>query len=156
MKVICVGMVKTGTKSIAKALRHLGFNVFDWEEQIFDFIDQWFDVFQNGAEPDVKRVYQNADTVVDIPGNIFWEEILEAFPDCKVILSEREEDSWVKSLVNHLEAIDAVKSRTLSILSPTSRKMGLVLFSNVDALVGSRNKASTITVLSPSFLQTNC
>ena len=143
MKVICAGMAKTGTKSIAKALRHLGFNVFDWEEQIFDFIDHWFDVFQNDAELDVKRVYQNADAVVDIPGNFFWDEILEAFPDCKVILSERDEDSWVKSLANQLEALDAVKSRTMSMLSPTLRKMELVLYSNVDALLGSRNKTST-------------
>ena len=143
MKVICAGIGKTGTKSIAKALRHLGFNVFDWEEQIFDFIDHWFDVFQNGAAPDVKRVYQNADAVVDVPGNLFWEEILEVFPDCKVILSERDEDSWVKSLVNQLETVDAVKSRTLSILSPTMRKIYLVGDSNVVALVGSRNKAST-------------
>ena len=99
MKVICVGVQKTGTKSICKALRYLGFAVFDWEEQIFDFLDHWVDVFQNGAQADVKRVYHNADATLDIPANFFWEEILQAFPDCKVILSEREEDSWVKSFV---------------------------------------------------------
>ena len=93
MKVICAGLQKTGTKSISKALRHLGYAVFDWEEQIFDFLDHWVDVFQNGTKPDVKQIYQNADAVVDIPGNFFWEEILKAFPDCKVILSEREENS---------------------------------------------------------------
>ena len=82
MKVICAGAGKTGTKSIAKALRHLGFEVFDFEEQTLDFLDHWVDVFQNGTKPDVKRVYQNADVCVDAPGNIFFEEILEAFPDC--------------------------------------------------------------------------
>ena len=56
MKVICPGIGKTGTKSIAKALRHLGFEVFDFEDQTFDFLDHWVDVFQNGAKPDVKRV----------------------------------------------------------------------------------------------------
>ena len=73
--------------------------MFDWEEQIFDFLDHWVDVFQNGAQPDVKRVYHNVDAALDILANFFWEEILEAFPDCKVILSEREEDSWVKRFV---------------------------------------------------------
>ena len=115
MNVICAGMNKTGTKSITKALRHLGFTVFNWEEHVFDFLDHWFDVFKNGAEPEVKRVYQNADAVVDIPGTFFWEEILEAFPDCKVILSERDEDSWVKSIGNHLEISQALKSRTAAI-----------------------------------------
>jgi len=147
MKVICAGMPKTGTKSITKALRHLGFTVFDWEEQIFDFLDHWFDVFKNGAEPDVKRVYQDADAVVDTPGNFFWEEILEAFPDCKVILSERDEDSWVKSLVNQLEIVQAMRSRmrsrTVALLSPTMRKLHYTVDSHLDALLGSRNTKST-------------
>ena len=140
MKVICAGMGKTGTKSIAKALRHLGFEVFDWEEQIFDFMDHWLNVFQNGAEPNVKHVYQNADAVVDIPGSFFWEEILEAFPDCKVILSERDEDSWVKSWVNQLEAIDAARSVFVLTLSPTLRKISLIGRESMRALYGSRKK----------------
>ena len=110
MKIICAGAGKTGTKSIAKALRHLGFTVFDWEEQMFDFLDHWVDVFQNGTKPDVKRVYQNADVCVDSPGNFFFEEILKAFPDCKVILSVREEDSWIESAVRHLELIGTLRS----------------------------------------------
>ena len=147
MKVICAGMPKTGTKSITKALRHLGFTVFDWEEQIFDFLDHWFDVFKNGAEPDVKQVYQDADAVVDTPGNFFWEEILEAFPDSKVILSERDEDSWVRSMVNQLEIVQAMRSRmrsrTVALLSPTMRKLHYIVDSHLDALLGSRNTKST-------------
>ena len=50
------------------------------KERTFDFLDHWVDV---GAKPDVKRVYQNAaDICVDTPGNLFFEEILVAFPDC--------------------------------------------------------------------------
>ena len=143
MKIICAGVGKTGTKSIAKALRHLGFTVFDWEEQTFDFQDHWVDVFQNGAQLDVKRVYQHADAIVDAPGNFFWEEILEAYPDSKVILSEREEDSWLKSAVNQLQVIEAVISRRfLCVLSPTSRKRLFVTYSVINALVGSANPKS--------------
>ena len=143
MKIICAGVGKTGTKSIAKALRDLGFTVFDWEEQTFDFQDHWVDVFQNGAQLDVKRVYQHADAIVDAPGNFFWEEILEAYPDSKVILSEREEDSWLKSAVNQLQVIEAVISRRfLCVLSPTSRKRLFVTYSVINALVGSANPKS--------------
>ena len=143
MKIICAGVGKTGTKSIAKALRHLGLTVFDWEEQTFDFQDHWVDVFQNGAQLDVKRVYQHADAVVDAPGSFFWEEILEAYPDSKVILSEREEDSWLKSLVNHIQVIEAVKSRRfLCVLSPTSRKGLFVLYSVLNAFLGTANPKS--------------
>ena len=143
MKIICVGIGKTGTKSISKALRHLGYTVFDWEEQVFDFQDHWVDVFQNGALLDVKRVYQHADAVVDAPGNFFWEEILEAYPDSKVILSEREEDSWLKSLVNQLQVFEAVISRRfLVVLSPTSRKQIFILYSHLTAILGSADPKS--------------
>ena len=144
MKIICAGMPKTGTKSISKALRYLGFTVFDWEEQTLDFLDHWVDVYQNGAPPDVQRVFQNADAVVDFPGNFFWEEILEAFPESKVILSEREEVSWVKSLENHLELREVERSSNFFRvkLSPTARKMDLVLYPHINAILGSTNSKS--------------
>jgi len=146
MKIICAGYGKTGTKSIAKALRYLGFMVFDWEEQTFDFLDHWVDVFQTGAKPDVKRVYQNADVCVDTPGNFFFEEILEAFPECKVILSVREEDSWIESYVRQLEFIHAMRSNIVSMLSPTSRKFDYVLDSFLTAAGGSINPKSTYVI----------
>ena len=144
MRVICAGFLKTGTKSIAKALRHLGFTVFDWEEQTFDFLDHWVDVFQNGAKPDVKLVYQNADACVDTPGYFFFEEILEAFPDCKVILSVREEDSWIESTVCQLNSLYALRSKVVSMLSPTARKMrDVVADSFHNAAIGTCNTKST-------------
>ena len=146
MKVICAGAGKTGTKSIAKALRHLGFTVFDFEEQTFDFLDHWVDVFQNGAKPDVKRVYQNADVCVDTPGNLFFEEILEAFPDCKVILSVREEDSWIESAVRQVDSLYALRSKIVSMLSPTARKMEYFLDSFFNFAIGSCNTRSTYII----------
>ena len=146
MKIICAGYAKTGTKSIAKALRHLGFTVFDWEEQMFDFRDHWFDVFQNGTKPDVKRVYQNADVCIDMPGNFFYEEILEAFPDCKVILSVREEDSWMESLGRHLDLYFTMRSNIVSMLSPTARRMQYDLHSFLNATIGTCNPKSTYVI----------
>ena len=143
MKVICAGMNKTGTKSISEALRQLGFTVYDWEEQLFDFLDYWVDVFQNGATPDVKQIYQDADAVVDMPGNLFWEEILEAFPDCKVILSERDEDSWIQSWVTQLETINDVRSRTANMLSQTCTTVTNIAHCSLIALFGSMNPKST-------------
>ena len=131
MKVICARIGKTGTTSTAKALRHLGFTVFDWEEQTFYFLDHLVDVFQTGAELDAKRVYQNVDAIVDYPGNYFWEEILKAFPDSKVILSVREEDSWVKRLASQLEVTFASRFHKMSMLSPTARNWYSVLDSYV-------------------------
>ena len=129
--------MKTGTKSMAKALRNLGFKVFDWEEQTLDFVDHWLDVFKNGATLDVKRVYHNADAFVDFPGYFFVEEILEVFPDCKVILMVREEDSWLQSLSYHFESLYAARSKVAMLLSPTARKMIYVTKSFLNAAIGS-------------------
>ena len=113
MKIVCAGYAKTGTKSIAKALRHLGFTVFD--------------------------------VCVDMPGTFFYEEILEAFPDCKVVLSERDEDSWLKSHVNQLESIAAPRYRSVIryLLSPTACKVRGIVDSYFNALFGSCNPKST-------------
>ena len=145
MKVICAGMNKTGTKSISEALRQLGFTVYDWEEQLFDFLDYWVDVFQNGVTPDVKQIYQDADAVVDMPGNLFWEEILEAFPDCKVILSERDEDSWLQSWENQVKMFQSNRFQIIlrDKLSQTGRKFNVITNSCVEASLGSTNPKST-------------
>ena len=84
----------------------------------------------------MKQVYQNADAVVDMPGTFFFEEIMEAFPDCKVILSEREEDSWIKSFVNQVQSIYAARSKMSSMLSPTAKKVRYVVDSYFDAFSG--------------------
>ena len=47
-------------------------------------------------------MYRDVDAITDVPANIFYEEILKAFPDAKlVILSERDSEnvwlaSWIK------------------------------------------------------------
>ena len=145
MKVICAGPAKTGTKSISKALQILGLKVYNWEEQTFDFLDHWVDVFQNGAKPDVKRAYENADAVVDMPGTFFFEEILEAFPDCKVILSERDEHSWMESLVNQIKVFNTATFalKPLVLLSPTLKKLFFVLLAFTDAMFGSHDPEAT-------------
>ena len=80
---------------------------------------------------------------MDARGNFFWEEILEAYPDSKVILSKREEDSWLKSLVNQLQVFEAVISRRfLAVLSPTSRKQIFILYSHLTAILGSADPKS--------------
>ena len=129
--------------------------MFDWEEQTFDFVDHWVDVFQNGAKTDVKRVYQHADACIDFPGVFLFEEILDAFPDCEVILSEREEDSWIESPVRQLNALAAVRSNVVIMLSQASRKMSYVFDSFLNAAYGSCNPKST-HFLSPLFPLTSC
>ena len=98
MKVICAGFAKTGTKSLAKALRILGYNVYDIEEHVTFHRQEWRDSFETDRLPNFKEMYQGVDAITDIPPVFWFEEIAAAFPEAKVILTVRDsEEVWLKS-----------------------------------------------------------
>ena len=82
---------------------------------------------------------------MDAPGNFFWEEILEAFPNSKVILSVTEEDSWrinkykiqILEIQNELELVKFFEFSLM--LSSTSRKMYFVSYYYLNAILGTSN-----------------
>ena len=41
-------------------------------------------ISEGGDADDFRKMFENVDSVTDIPACFFWEEILEAFPDAKV------------------------------------------------------------------------
>ena len=85
MKVICTGMPKCGTKSLASALRTLGYNVYDFEEQFCFLGEDLIQAVESGwSTEDIRRIYKDADAVTDGLGNLLWEEIHRAFPEAKV------------------------------------------------------------------------
>ena len=91
MKVLGVGLGKTGTASLAHALRLLGYKTLHWAP------DYLREVFEQGAEPDFTR-YAGWDAVTDIPAALFYREIMAAFPGCKFILTVRDEQDWLGSI----------------------------------------------------------
>ena len=88
MKIICPGLPKTGTTSMAIALRQLGYeNVHDHEEHFLYHFEVYLDLFEgNLNESDVLfDMYENVDAIVDTPANVFWLALLKLFPEAKVI-----------------------------------------------------------------------
>ena len=86
MKVICAGFSHTGTKSLAEALKILGYTrIHDFLEHAAIDGEYWNRIYDgNGNMEDFKEMYKDVDAVLDVPANIFWEEILQAFPKAKV------------------------------------------------------------------------
>nr|XP_026690221.1 uncharacterized protein LOC113474223 [Ciona intestinalis] len=101
MKVICAGAPKTGTKSIAQALRLLGYDtVYDVEEATEFAFEEWENIFFKKVQTfnDVMKTYCKVDAVVDVPHSLFFDEFLKKWPDAKVILMLRNnEEDWFKS-----------------------------------------------------------
>lgn len=83
------GLNKTGTKTMCAALTFLGYEVFDWMENFWYLGDEWISQIKNGVKvEELRRMYKSVDAITDAPGNFYWEELMEAFPDAKVRLKK--------------------------------------------------------------------
>jgi len=108
MKYIYAGYSKCGTKTMAEVFRILGFKVLDSEETLMDCHAVW-NFFKSDKTPEEKRRHLQEtvgefDVCMDVPYYFIWKEMLEAFPDAKVIFWEREIDAWYISFLNQIAA----------------------------------------------------
>nr|CAB3262602.1 uncharacterized protein LOC100180848 [Phallusia mammillata] len=124
MKVIAAGVSKTGTKSMAEALRILGLTVHDSMEHYKYHRQVWYDYIDGKATlDDIRESYKGVDAVTDFPVHIFWEQLAEAFPEAKIILTQRDEKSYIPSAMKQRIALANNKSCIfLFTFSPTGWK----------------------------------
>ena len=113
MEIICAGYWKTGTKSCSAALRELEYSVAD----LFDtgkhlthiwtkFIEGKCDISEVLAEYKKHNFQANQ----DFPGNFLWEDLYNASPDAKLILTVCDSDeqfvnSWNKFVRQECENV---------------------------------------------------
>ncbi|XP_076801702.1 uncharacterized protein LOC143446098 [Clavelina lepadiformis] len=121
MKVILAGFSKTGTKSMAVALRELGFIVYDYMDHFWYHDKEWERIFEKGAtDEDFRQMYDGVDAVTGAPVFYVWEEIHHAFPDAKIVLTTKEVERWYRSRCKQGTELARNKLYQLvQILSPT-------------------------------------
>ena len=111
LEVICPGYSRTGTLTMHKAMTILGYPDPYHFSSIYDNIrdsDGWMLAlnakFQGIGEMPDKKFFDgmlgHAGAVMDAPCNFFTKELVEFYPDAKVVLVERELESWYKSWIN--------------------------------------------------------
>ncbi|CAO1603122.1 hypothetical protein XANCAGTX0491_006715 [Xanthoria calcicola] len=120
MEVLCLSYMRTGTASMYSALNILGlpcFHSFSLYSRIQDCsmwsaaLDAKF--FNKGSKFTRKewdQLLSDYAAVTDVPAVCFAEDLVSAYPDAKVILMEREIDSWFTSF--DTAVIKAVWNRT--------------------------------------------
>jgi hypothetical protein len=100
MKIIGAGLPRTGTSSLKAALDRLGFgptyHMFELMQHP-EHIERWRPVM-SGDSLDWGRVFAGYDSAVDFPASIYWQELAEAYPEAKVILTVRDPRRWHKSI----------------------------------------------------------
>lgn len=104
LKVIGGGLSKTGTTSLSKALKTLGYKNHDFLEHATETLDFWEKFFGNKMRRNEwKRVYQDIDSVTDVPAAYFATELANVFPHAKVVVTIRDKESWFNSWSSHIK-----------------------------------------------------
>lgn len=100
MKIIGAGLPRTGTSSLKAALERLGFGPTYHMFELLgnpEHAERWRPVFDRESA-DWERVFAGYDSAVDFPASIYWQELAEAYPDAKVILTVRDPHRWHQSV----------------------------------------------------------
>ena len=101
MKVICAGWGRTGTRSLKYALEHLtGKPSYHMQNILLNKKDakKWHNsIFRHNEKFDWEDIYKGYGACLDFPSCNYYKELMEYYPDAKVILTVRDAESWVKS-----------------------------------------------------------
>ena len=99
MKLIGAGMPRTGTLTQKVALEMLGFGPCYHMVDVLADLDQaklWQRALDGEAPWD--EIFDGFDSTVDWPGGYFYRELIDVYPDAKVLLSVREPQAWERSM----------------------------------------------------------
>jgi hypothetical protein len=98
LKIIGAGLGRTGTASLKIAIERLGIGrCYHMREVRADpeHIGLWVDVAEGRADFD--RIFSDFSATVDFPACIYWRDLIDYYPEAKVILTTRDVENWFRS-----------------------------------------------------------
>jgi Sulfotransferase domain len=129
LEVIGAGFGRTGTMSLKVALETLGFGPCYHMTEVFanpEHVELW-EAAARGEPVDWEELFRGYRATVDWPGAAFYEELMERYPDAKVILTVRDPERWYESARSTIFNIQGVTSSPIFTLTarfvPRMRRM---------------------------------
>lgn len=119
MKLIGAGYPRTGTLSTKIALESLGFGPCYHFYTLFEKpqdIDTWQEI-ASGKLPDWKALLADFQAAVDWPASLFYQQLMQEYPDAKILLTIRDPEAWYKS------ALDTVYFASRTVISAPEGSM---------------------------------
>ncbi|KAL2870902.1 uncharacterized protein BJX67DRAFT_377527 [Aspergillus lucknowensis] len=125
MKVLALGMPRTGTMSLYRALQELGYTCYHMAEAALDYrndsLECWIEAIDakyNGIGDDYRgqefdRMLSRYDAVTDVPNILFAEELMDAYPNAQIILTTRDVNEWLPSMERTFFRLLSMKRWTL-------------------------------------------
>jgi Sulfotransferase domain len=98
LSIIGAGFGRTGTMTLKVALEQLGLGPCYHMVEVFknpQASGWWIDAAD--GKPDWAKIFNGYNACVDWPGATFYGQLAQAYPDAKVILTEREPEAWFRS-----------------------------------------------------------
>jgi hypothetical protein len=95
-RIFGIGMHKTATTSLARALATLGYDAAHWKSAHWAKAI-WEETKAHGSSRTLERHY----ALCDLPLPLLFRELDAAYPGSKFILTIREEDEWIESVRTH-------------------------------------------------------
>jgi hypothetical protein len=106
MKLIGAGLPRTATTTQMIALEMLGLPCYHMRDMMSDLetsVPQWRQALEGNGQ--WEEIFDGKESIVDWPGSYHWRELLDVYPDAKVLLSVRSAESWVDSMHNTIAQI---------------------------------------------------
>ncbi|KAJ5114018.1 hypothetical protein N7456_002552 [Penicillium angulare] len=112
MRLLALGLSRTGTNSLRTALEILGYNqTYHGYSAAFENprdCDMWLQAMSAKFDKRGKRfgraefdqLLGHCQAVTDVPAVCFAQELIEAYPEAQVILTWRDVDVWYESVIN--------------------------------------------------------
>ena len=114
VQVIGAGFGRTGTLSLKAALEELGFGPCYHMTELFEN-PQHAELWERAAHGERIRwddILGDYRATVDWPGCTFYEGMMEAYPNAKVLLSVRDPERWYESTRNTIYRISKLTQRS--------------------------------------------
>ena len=106
--VIGAGFGRTGTMSMKLALKRLlKAPCYHFDEALWrpDHIEAWNGLIYHGTPIDWQVLYAGYAATLDFPFCLYYQEMLVAFPDSKVLLTVRDPKKWFSSIQRMLSLL---------------------------------------------------
>ncbi|XMA15340.1 hypothetical protein WAI453_008131 [Rhynchosporium graminicola] len=167
MKVLALGLCRTGTLSLRSALKGLGYiDTYHMRsastetprdnEMWMRAIEAKFDGKGHFGKAGWDKLLGNCQAVCDFPGAAFGPELIAAYPDAKVIMTLRDADSWHLSTAKTVwKVIQDPTFRSLTFFNPTLRKYRLMISTLLDRFFQGQflqNGKSSVKITTKKFV----
>jgi hypothetical protein len=130
MKVVGAGLPRTATTTTMVALEQLGFAPCYHMRDLLADLEHGLPLWEAVAEgkPDWEAIFGEAQSTVDWPSARYWRELMDCYPEAKILLSVRSSDGWVRSMretvwgIFHGDSVIHHVSEARAVLDPLWRR----------------------------------